>query len=813
MTLVKHMRSYGAAEAILARGGEGLEQVLALDEAARVLGVSPRTVRRRLKAGAYVAVPIGRAANGRFRRGILLASLPPEVRGLAGEEERAARGRTGRARPGPLEGIPLTREGLPDAEAMREAGLGKHVAEYERRVRAVSVLRSRLRDAGHGQKGARYERTAAEFGVGARTLRRWDRLLREGGFAALVPTWGLERKGRYRALPGELQRRILDAFAYGGRYSASQVYAWVVKPYFEDRGERVPHIRTIRRFLDDPRVLPPVVRTIAREGVRPYRERHEVRVRRRPEDVPPGAWWCSDHRLLDTLVLVGDGAGVGWVGREQNLPCPCGSERRRKECCSARRLWATVTVDVGSAAILGWRLSLQPNSSVVCHHLREAILRWGLPECWQRDRGREFTASRLTGPGLRLGSPGEHELEGAARWPAAMPPDVEQDTAWTVLGVRVVSSRPYSAWSKLIESFFSAFARQYENLMPGWTSGSADKRPEKLKREVAAGELLAVEEFSGVLSRMVAHWNSTPHGRREAPPLEILKARGVARPAPSREALDFLLQERGEACVRNGAIKLRGRVFCSEELAKWSGCRVAVRYDPSEALVYVYPPSGLPWEAKSIAVREVEPAAYGQWSEANKLARRASRAQRRFVREWAVAVKGTCPERGMDPFGAHREVRGRLERIAARKRNEQKLALQFLEAGGLAGEPEWGSGSGGPDGGDSCLEREAGRGGEDSPRLDRSGDRCGEHQGPSEAMAVIEAVCADLRALKRLEAAGDVDGSARRSCLWGLGARLREVGREGVWDALPEDVLALLQRYGLGPPGAQSAQASPSCST
>ena len=431
-------------------------------------------------------------------------------------------------------------------------------------------------------------------------------------------------------------------------------------PYCAERGIGVPHVSTVRRFLRS--AVPPVVETVARQGRRAYQEQHEVRVRRDPEEVGVNNWWSSDHRILDHLVMVPDGKGLGWPSSARRLLCTCGSGQERRHCCSVRRVWATVTMDRASAAVVSWRLSLQPNRATVAHSLRQAIMRFGLPKVWVRDNGKEFTANLIGGSPVRYAGP--------QRAPALLPGDVERSTLWGQLGVRIVTTIPYSSWSKIIESFFSAFSRRYDAFLPGYVGRDTKRRPEKLKKEISAGRLLTAEGFGTAIERQVAEWNGLHQvGKRSQPPLAYYKEyRGFA-PAP--ETLAFLCQEQGRRVVTGGALEIGGHRYVSDALALLSRQTVTVRTDPGDpSAIYVYPARGA-----CLAVPECPDAINGEFGEANLIAKRASRAQRDFVREWALAIKGACPPERMDPYGAHRMVEARLGRVQAAAR-EQARAVE-----------------------------------------------------------------------------------------------------------------------------------------
>ena len=445
-------------------------------------GVLPREDTGRLHANRRHIMGIPEAAIEAHRRGedVSVPAPPPAARPRHLPAPKALHALAGVA-----DHIPVLPGGVPDLEALRARGCAEMADRYEERRHIIGILSARLDCAAKGERGATYDDTARETGHSVRTLRRWKREVDQWGPLALMDGYG--KRAGATILPEDLRRQIRDAWCYGNRYTAAQIYRQVVLPYYAG-SDHVPSIDTVRRAIDR---IPPVVATLTREGKRAYQETHEPRIMRDLESAGVNGWWVSDHRLADCLVRVADGKGAGW-GRHAGLECPCGSGRVRRECCSIRRMWWTVTSDVASAAFVGWHLSWQPNAAVICHQLRSAILHFGPPEHWMRDNGRDFKAKRLCDP--RGG-----ELGDAARWPAALPMPVERSALWLTLGVQVHNAIVKSSWSKHIESLFGAFSRLFENALPGWTGINAQRKPEHLDREIEAGFLLMADEYVQVI--------------------------------------------------------------------------------------------------------------------------------------------------------------------------------------------------------------------------------------------------------------------------------------------------------------------------
>ncbi len=594
--------------------------------------VGAQDVQRRLEA-VVVGLPGLSARTLKSRRAAVAAEGPANPLSLPGDA-------------GPA--IPTTPDGHVDLVGLRASGQHKRAEDYERRLATLTKLEARLDGCRHGKRAGGWGLSAEEANVSLRTLRRWYgaylKARETGGWHHLLNKKSLSQRGRSRRIPTELARACLDVFAHGNAVGVAVVYERVVLPYFEVRHQKPPSISTLGRLLKNAGLLPPIVRTFAREGPKRFRELHTPHVRRA---LPaPGSWYCADHRKPDTYGLVADAEGQGWV-RYGRRPCPCGSGKERRRCCSVRRLYWTAIIDVGSGAILAVRVSVQPDSAVVAGALRDAFLTFGLPsEALLIDRGAEFNARTIT-----------------------------SDLGFAQLGVRIVKAIPFSPESKPIESLFSAFAQRFERLIPAYTGKAAGQRPELTDLQLRDGTLCTADEYVGALGKAVAEWNGfRPIGHRPKPPIEMMPPLTPDR-AVSRESLAFLLQGETQLVVRQGKMRLRDREYMSEELAILSGLKLPCRYDPGRLeTIYVYGPDG-----RCLAVPELPPAQYGAWGEANLTAKRAAKAQRRALLSWAVQIKGSAPAAGKDVFGAYAAVAERQAGIASAESGRARQQVAEVE--------------------------------------------------------------------------------------------------------------------------------------
>lgn len=538
------------------------------------------------------------------------------------------------------DGIPTTPDGIPDTATMREMGLGKQASEWDRRMRAVSRLLKLRKTADTGELTDAAERVAAEYEVGTTTLYRWKRILSEGGPVALVPDWGAQKGST--SIPEDLGKQIREFWLNSRQASKAQVYRQVVLPFFEQHNQDPCSYSTVCRFIN--KSVLPLEETVMRQGIDAWHKKSEPKVVR--EMPPVGVVWTTDHRMWDVLVVVSDGNGSGW-GKHDKMKCPCGSGKERRNCCSLRRPWVTLIADVGSAAFVGWRIGCNPSAAGVCHAVRSAVLNFGVPKWFCPDQGKEFRARRLKGA----------EVE---KYDDAMSSGV-----WQVLGVEVHPAMPYSAWAKPMESFLSAFSRQWENLCPGWTGRDTDQRPEALERQIRNGSLLSANDFKEVFSEAIKQWNCGHIcGDRTCPPMDMYeehwRATGLPN-IPDPNTLSFLLQERREVTIRQEGVVLHAggqkHRFFDKQLGVFVGCKVRVRWDPERPTVaYIYTPDG-----NVVAAGRAQKAKWREWGKANRQAKKAARFQKDYVRQRVKQIAGSVPAEQWDPVGAASAVSNRKQ--------------------------------------------------------------------------------------------------------------------------------------------------------
>lgn len=656
------------------------------EQAAELEGISARAIRKRIRHGNCRKVRTGETheSNGKPVMGVPVEDLSEdaqarywreiaeetEMNQQAGQERLPSPcpdGSPGSGRPAactelartdeadqPHPLIPVTPDGVPDEAAM-EVQAPQHLATYRRRMRAVALAQERVENADYGELGAAWREVANIVGKSARTIRRWCNDLEEYGPVALVPERGKDR-GESRVIDGELDRKIREFWLQQDRPSVTQVWWDVVKPHCEGAGQ-IPHISTVRRHIK--RSVKPLEEAVFRYGERAYKVHHQPKVRRDLDKISVNECWVADHRKLDVFVLK-DGTAI--------------------------RPWLTAIVDWKSAAMVSWRICERPGADTVCHALRTALLQVGPADYFYRDNGKEFVAKRLGGKPDRLKKASADDLEAADRWPAGMPGEVLEASVWDLLGIQMITAIPYSSWSKIIEPLFGAYAKRYENRIPGWCGSDAKERPERLQRDIDQGNLLTWDQFGEAFARLMQDYHtSRPVGDRDKPPLAYYA--GYEARIPSEQTVDMLLQDQRRAKVYPDGITLEYRgekhLFWCSDLALWSGARLDLRWDPARPAdgLVAYLPTG-----ERLAVPLAEKAHPLEYGEVNIERRRAAKQQREHLAAVRDEISGACSVEELDRFGMRRMVVARKEAEANEmggdgpKRKQQDLPAADAEA-------------------------------------------------------------------------------------------------------------------------------------
>ena len=506
---------------------------------------------------------------------------------------RGQGGRSGYSYQIPLKSLPaeaqiryhLMQEGIPKADlASYLERFGpeklKQLLDKLYAVKELQLLRGDKRSA------ARRAELAKQFGVKPRCLYDWEKKYEAEGLEGLMDKTMRSDKGKSRSLCLLAQDRINYLYMASGKLSQNRVHQNLLEmrdrlgpsvcdecchnPESCNRAEMLSrgldpgeecHVCgsglvvaesrcAVNRYVSQ---LDPALVTLGRYGSKPFDDLYMPKARRdKPERI--NAVWFGDHHVFDVFVDVGDG--------------------------KAARPWLTAWMDACSGCIVGWAISLNPNSDTIVESLALGIARtkgspfWGMPEYLYIDNGKDYRCKRIEGDGDATYQPGSINVS------------LDGDNALLrALGIGVTHAIPYRARSKTIERIFGLIEGQWIRGLPGYCGNGIDLKPETLMADIRQNKLMTLEEF-------VAYWVNTVlpgyHAYKASAdkqsPMEIYESHEKARTEmPSWAMLAVAKSQRAERVVRPDGIYLNRRRYWDDALAEIVGRRVVVLHNQGEA--------------------------------------------------------------------------------------------------------------------------------------------------------------------------------------------------------------------------------------
>jgi putative transposase len=240
-----------------------------------------------------------------------------------------------------------------------------------------------------------------------------------------------------------------------------------------------PDYKTLRVFLS--REIAPLVKMIAREGDKVYKEQAAPYIIRDISKIRVNQYWISDHMIHDVWVRNDRRADNG------HLVFPELAENE------ALRPWLTCIVDMRSRRVVAPTWCATPSSRSIGSALLLGMRLFGRPEVFYIDNGKDYNrlSDDQTGVLMRLGIQSQHCL-------------------------------PKHPQSKQIESFFAGLHKRFDVLWrPFYCGTSAAARPDDCdavlrehKKLMKIGEpspLPAASEFIQGAACWLDEFNETPH--------------------------------------------------------------------------------------------------------------------------------------------------------------------------------------------------------------------------------------------------------------------------------------------------------------
>lgn len=322
--------------------------MILVSQAAKILEISKRAVRKRVNSGIIEGVHVPGVGRGGCQLRIILESLPSEAQQRYAEQN----------------GIPAPT--APDTLDYMSKYSGKQRKEAEFKLGMIRAYRSEKHQQGGKLTITQFLRAfnqVSERKVTAGQMYAWIERYNKSGVEALIDTRGGRNKGQ-STITKEQWDFFSSLYLTQQKLSISRCHQILKKQF--------PDAPSVSAFERKARTIPEYARIKYREGETAFRDNLPY-MERDKSALHSNDVWDSDHHLLDVFVRGRDGLPV--------------------------RLWFTSFVDFKSTKIVSWlAYEAEPCASVIKRCLRDGIARNGVPETIYTDNGKDYTSKALNEP-------------------------------------------------------------------------------------------------------------------------------------------------------------------------------------------------------------------------------------------------------------------------------------------------------------------------------------------------------------------------------------------------------------------------------
>lgn len=430
---------------------------------------------------------------------------------------------------------------------------------------------------------AELEALARDYGTSSRNLRRWIDGYESRGLAGIANATNRSDKGMHKSICLAAQREAYRLYLQANKRTKTTVFEMLndlqrrlgpdaclhcahnpesehFQPDgFESCGDPnkcglvVPASRqTVSDMLSE---IPEDMKTLARRGVKAWKNEHmPIATRAKPTLV--NQVWFGDHHQLDCFALDHNGKPV--------------------------RPWLTAWYDAATGALVGWVLSVNPNTDTITEAFIKAVgvtnatPFYGLPLVIYVDNGKDYRSKVFEGASSET-SLGRLNSSFAAL------------SVIQLFNIEVTHAQPYHAWAKTVERFFRTFEDKWIREVPGWCGNSPEERPETfnqdLKRWIATGTLWTLDEmFAYIRDVVLPAYHSRPHeGHGGKTPYELYEALPRARAdQPGREMLYAARESFTTRTIRQDGIHFNKEIYWDAALMYHVGKEIVIRYSQGD---------------------------------------------------------------------------------------------------------------------------------------------------------------------------------------------------------------------------------------
>lgn len=434
---------------------------------------------------------------------------------------------------------------------------------------------------------------AAQHGISRTTVWEWYSAYNKTGGSGLIRK-SRDDKGRSRAFDragDELKRFTLAKFDEGLSYA--HITDIIHREWWRlsREGGEPPSVKAVSNFLAS---VPRPLRAASRLNREQYDAKFAPHLITDIASVRVNQVWVADHRLYDVFVQNDCFAGrksaeivdvISGSGERKIVPFGAGLERVR--------IWETAIEDMRSRSIVGAVWSLTPSSRTISSALRLAIARFGMPEIFYCDNGKDFR--KIGGQGAR---PPVLDEEGRVVL------DPSSAALLHRLGIEVKYCIPRHPQSKQVESYFSTVSKRFDRIFGDAYTGSKPhlrsddcRKAESQHKRFLNGERQSspfplASEFIVLARYWTEEFNAThAHGGRGMDNRSPYEVMDELLPANQRRKVDIveiaeLFWERQERKVANCAVQIDGNPYVGADtesagaMYRANDSKVMVAFDP-----------------------------------------------------------------------------------------------------------------------------------------------------------------------------------------------------------------------------------------
>lgn len=552
-------------------------QFIDIEAAAHILDEHPATVRRKAKSGLYKSTTImGTGGNKGVNYLIEFSSLPQEAQLkhlYATSDEKGD--------------MPLSdKEFAEELQEYKERSTSGAIDRLFIKYNAVQeVLQFSRRNVDHGALVPIKKDIAKSYGVSLRAMEYWVRDYLEYGIHGLMRKQ-TAKKGRHYVICTRAEHLLKKFFLDTRQRSMTVCYDQLTK-----EAERLgvdackdcafnPETAEYRRLIDDdyyinecriaeregmqiPKTsrtarailaqVPGEVSMYARNGLKNWEAQYMLKARREKPKLANECWF-GDHYQFDAFVIDRDG----------NVAKP----------------WLTAWYDIATGCVVGWYLSIQPNSSTIAEALAYGIQDktdfpfWGVPKYVYTDNGKDYRSNVFEG-----GNVVEKRIENAMEY------NIETEGLLIQLHIKNVHAKAYHGWAKPIERFFGTFSDRYVRELPGWCGRNPDERPENfaktLKKLVENNQLMTLDNLRDWFVEVLHEYHNTPHaGYNGEKPIDLYNRLEKARhDKPGWAVLGLAKMEAEYRKVTTQGIRFDNELYFHPELRHYVNEQVKIKFN------------------------------------------------------------------------------------------------------------------------------------------------------------------------------------------------------------------------------------------